>query len=413
MVLPLEGYLMLDLSRLVPGPMATWMLADLGMDVLKVEEMEVARAGRARDSFSPIVDDPDTEARAMAWNFVGRNKRSIPINLRSPEGQEIFHKLAAKADVIFESYRRGVVNRLGADYETVKAINPRIIYCSLSGYGAEGQYADWPGQELNAQGMSGVGALVGDPDTGEPAYLHYPLVDTYAAACVVISIQSAILARERTGEGQFIDISITEAGVSLINQASVGYLRDGYVPSRCAVTGISPIRCKDGKYLTNASTAETHFWNRFCQAIGRPQYENVFPIPFDRRAAAAVDPEIQGIIKDVKDVMLTKTRDEWMEIIPVDISVTPLLELDEALEGEYARDRGVLWEMEHPVAGKVRQISSPFRLSETPPKFRNFAPMLGENTLEVLEELGYDESSIERMEREGIVRVSRWSPPPA
>ena len=410
MVLPLEGYLMLDLSRLVPGPMATWMLADLGMDVLKVEEMEVARAGRARDSFSPTVDDPDQESRAMAWNYLARNKRSIPINLRSPEGQEIFHKLAAKADVIFESYRRGVVKRLGADYETVKEINPRIIYCSLSGYGEEGKYADWPGQELNAQGMSGVGALVSDPD-GEPAYLYFPLVDTYAAACVVISIQSAILARERTGKGQFIDISITEAGISLINQLSVGYLQNGYVPDRGVFTNISPLRCKDGKYLTNAATAETHFWNRFCQAIGRPQYENMFPMPMDRRAESAGDPELQAVIKDVKEVMLTKTRDEWMEIIPVDISVTPLLELDEALDGGYAVDRGVVWDLEHPVAGRVRQIGSPFRMSETPPTFRNFAPMLGENTLEVLKDLGYGDAEVQRLESEGVIRVSRWTAP--
>ena len=410
MVLPLEGYLMLDLSRLVPGPMVTWMLADLGMDVLKVEEMEVARAGRARDSFSPTEDDPDEEARAMAWNFVARNKRSVPINLRTPEGQEIMHKLVARADIFFESYRRGVVKRLGADYETVKEINPRIIYCSLSGYGEEGRYANWPGQELNAQGMSGVAALTSDL-YGNPAYLHFPLVDTYAAACVVISIQSAILARERTGKGQFIDISITEAGISLINQLSVGYLRDGYVPSRGVFTNISPLRCRDGKYLTNASTAENHFWNRFCQAIGRPQYENLFPLPFDRRTSAAHDPEIQAVIEDVREVMLTKTRDEWMQEIPADISVAPLLELDEALDGGYARDRGVLWELEHPVAGRVRQIGSPFRLSETPPEFRNFAPMLGENTTEVLRGLGYGAAEIARLEREGIVRVSHWSPP--
>ena len=407
MVLPLEGFLMLDMSRLVPGPMATWMLADLGMDVLKVEEMEVARAGRARDSFSPTEDDPDQEARAMAWNYLARNKRSIPINLRNPEGQEIFHKLAAKADVIFESYRQGVTVRLAADYETVKAINPRIIYCSLSGYGQEGRYASWPGQELNAQGMSGVNALTSDNE-GNPAYFYFPVVDTYAAACVVISIQAALMARERTGREQYIDMSITEAGVSLINQLTVGHLREGYVPKRGVFTNVSPLRCKDGKYLSNAASAETHFWNRFCQAIGRPQYENMFPLPFDGRTAAAESPEVQGAIADVKAVILTKTRDEWMEIIPVDISVVPVLELDEALDGGYAEDRGLVWELEHPVAGKVRQMGSPFRLSETPPTFRRFAPMLGEHTLEVLKELGYGDADIERLETEGIVRVSRW-----
>ena len=408
MVLPLEGFLMLDLSRLVPGPMATWLLADLGMDVLKVEEMEVARGGRARDSFSPTVDDPDMEAEFMAWNYVARNKRSIAINLRSPEGQELFHKLVAKADVVFETYRRGVVNRLGADYETVKKINPRIIYCSLSGYGQEGEYADWPGQELNAQGMSGVNALTSDKE-GNPADLYFTVVDNFSAACVVISIQAALLARERTGQGQFIDMSITEAGIALINQTSVGYLRYGRVPQR-GTPSLANLRCKDGRYLSNASSAETHFWNRFCQAIGRPQYENMFPMSFDQRASGSQDSKIQDAVKDVRELMLTKTRDEWLKIIPLDISVVPILELDEALDGGYAKDRGVVWEMEHPVVGKVRQLGSPFRLSETPPKFRNFAPMLGQNTVEVLHDLGYGDAEIKRLEDEGIVRVSHWSP---
>ena len=409
MALPLEGFLMLDMSRLLPGPMATWILGDLGMDVLKVEEVAVARGGRARDSFSPTVDDPDLEARLMAWNFTARNKRSIPINLRDPQGQEIFHKLVAKADVVFESYRRGVVKGLGADYETVKKINPRIIYCSLSGYGQEGKYADWPGQELNAQGMSGVNALTSDQE-GNPPDIYFTVVDNFAAACVVMSIQAAIIARERTGRGQSIDIAITEAGIALINQASVGYLRDGYVPKRGAPS-LANIRCKDGKYLSNAATAETHFWNRFCEAIGRPQYENMFPLPFDQRAGSSEDSKIQAAVKDVREVMLTKTREEWLKIIPLDISVVPILELDEALDGGYAKDRGVVWELEHPVVGKVRQLASPFRLSDMPPKFRNFAPMLGENTVEVLQDLGYGDADIERLEKDGIVRVSHWSPP--
>ncbi|MBI4232881.1 MAG: CoA transferase [Chloroflexi bacterium] len=405
-VLPLEGLRMLDLSRLVPGPMATWMLADLGMDVLKVEEMEVARSGRARDSFSPTKDDPELEARYMAWNFVARNKRSIAINLQNPQGQEIFHKLAAKADAIFETYRPGVVKRLGADYKTVKGINPRIVYCSLSGYGQEGPYINWPGQELNAQAMSGVNALTSDRE-GNPADINFTVVDTYAAACVVIAVQAALLARERTGRGQYIDLSITEAGIALINQVTVGYLRDGRVPRRGAPS-LSNLRCKDGKYLSNASTAETHFWNRFCQAIGRPQYQNMFPLSFDRRSQA--DPAVQAAIDDVRVVMLTKTREEWLQILPVDISVVPMLEVNEALEGDYARSRGALWELEHPVAGKVRQIGTPFRLSDTPPTFRNFAPMLGQNTVEVLRELGYSEADIQRLEHDQVVRAIHQTP---
>lgn len=405
---PLQGLLMLDLSRLVPGPIATWMLADLGMDVLKVEEMAVARAGRARDSFSPVVDDPDTEARYMAWNFVARNKRSIAINLKAPEGQAIFHKLAAKADAIFETYRPGVVKGLGADYETVKKVNPRIVYCSLSGYGQESRYKDWPGQELNSQGMSGVSALTSDQE-GNPADIYFQVVDTYAAALVVIAIQAALWARQSTGRGQYIDISITEAGVSLINQVTVDYLRDGFMPQR-GQPSISNLRCKDGKYLSNAATAETHFWNRFCEAIGRPQYKDMFPLPFGRASYQATDTKVLSAIKDIRKVMLTRTREEWLKVLPLDLSVVPMLEASEALEGDYAEDRGILWKMEHPVVGKVQQLGSPFRFSDTPSTFRNFAPLLGQNTAEVLRSLGYSEQETQRLEENKVVRVSRWSP---
>lgn len=409
MVLPLEGFRLLDLSRLVPGPAATWLLADLGMDVLKVEEPEVARGGRARDSFSPTVDDPELEARAMAWNHVGRNKRSIAINLRAPEGQAILHQLVAKADVFFGSYRPTVYERLGADYETLRKLNPRLIYCTLTGYGTNSAYRDWPGQERNAQGMSGVSALSGGSQ-GEPADFSFLLVDNYAASLVVIAIQAALLARERTGQGQYIDMAITEAGITLINQTAWRYLRYGEVPPR-GLPSLGNLRCKDGKYLSNAASAETHFWNRFCDAIGRPEYHDLFPLSQEQRLAASGDAKIQAAVADIRQAMLTRTRDEWLHVIPPDISIVPMLELDEALAGAYAQDRGVLWELEHPLEGKVRQVGSPFRLSETPPAFRNFAPMLGEHTVDVLRELGYSDAGIERLKENNVVRVSRWHPP--
>ncbi len=405
MTLPLEGFRLLDLSRLVPGPAATWLLADLGMDVLKVEEPEVARGGRARDSFSPTVDDPELEARAMAWNHIGRNKRSIAINLRAPEGQEILHRLAATADVFFGSYRPAVYARLGAGYETLKKLNPRLVYCTLTGYGKDSAYAGWPGQERNAQGMSGVSAL-SSGSNGEPADFLFLPVDNYAAALVAVAIQAALLSRERTGQGQYIDFAITEAGVALINQTAWRYLRHGEVPRR-GLPSLGNLRCADGKYLSSAANAETHFWNRFCDAIGRPQYHDLFPLPHDQRVGEAMDPRIEAAIADVRAVMLTRTRDEWLQVLPPDISVVPLLELDEALEGGYARDRGLVWELDHPLEGRVRQVGSPFRLSETPPVFRNFAPLLGEHTRPVLEELGYSAEQIERLIRSGVVRAAR------
>lgn len=403
MTLPLEGYRMLDISRLVPGPMTTWMLADLGMDVLKIEDMEVARAGRARDSFSPRVDDPDVEARAMAWNHVGRNKRSISINLQKPEGQAILHRLVKDADVFFGSFRIPVYKRLGADYETLSKINPRLIYATLSGYGQHGTFADWPGNERNSQGMSGFSALTSGQD-GEPADMLFLPVDSFSAALAVISIQAALLAREKTGKGQNVDIALVEGGTTLLNSQAPGYLRHKEVRKR-GFPSLGNLRCKDGKYLSSAASAQTHFWERFCDAIERPQYKGVFP------TGGRYDPNLETIIRDVRAVMMTKTRDEWLEIIPREISVTPMLEFDEVMEGDYAKERGMVWELDHPLEGKVRQIGSPFKLSDTPPQFRNFAPMLGENTVEVLQSIGYSETQIRDLEQNGVVRASAGMSP--
>ena len=403
---------MLDMSRLLPGPMASGMLADLGMNVLKVEEIEVARAGRARDDFSPTVDEVELESRAMAYNYVARNKRSLALNLKAQEGREIFYKLARGADVVFESFRPGVVRRLGVDHETLREINPRIIYCSLTGYGQEGEYASWPGQETNSRGVAGISALTSGSD-GSPAEYYFPVVDTFSAASTVISIQAALLSRERTGKGQYIDMALTEAGMSLIGAATVNFLRYGVVPER-GVLSLRTLRCKDGKYLANAAIAETHFWDSLCDAIGLPKYKGLFP-----RAGAGPgksvqsDLEMDTAVEDIRDRFSSRTREEWLEIIPPDISVTPLLELNEVIDGEYARARGAFWELEHPLEGKVRQIGSPFRLKETPPAFRNFAPLLGQDTEEVLRELGYSEADIARLEEEKVVRVQRWRPTPA
>ncbi|HTE83135.1 MAG TPA: CaiB/BaiF CoA-transferase family protein [Dehalococcoidia bacterium] len=405
MTLPLEGLRMLDISRLVPGPMTTWMLADLGMDVLKIEDMEVARAGRARDSFSPTVDDPDIEARAMAWNHVGRNKRSIAIDLQKAEGRAILHKLAESADVFFGSFRVPVYKRLGADYETLGAINPRLIYATLSGYGEDNSFADLPGNEVNGQAMSGVMAMLSGKD-GEPADTLFTALDSYTATVAVIAIQSALLARERTGSGQKIDISLVEAGANFASVGAPGYLRHKTWRRRGAAS-LRSFRCKDGKYLISAAFAQTHFWDQFCDIIGRPQYKGMLPLRGElRREDGTTHPTVAALIADVRAVFLTRTRGEWLALFPRDLTVLPMLEYDESFESDFAGERGIVWELDHPLEGRVRQIGSPFRLSDTPPVFRNFAPMLGEHTVEVLENLGYAHPEIEQLERDGVVRIS-------
>lgn len=402
MTLPLEGFQMLDVSRLVPGPMASWMLADLGMDVLKIEDVADRRAYRdqaaaraSREGFSSSPEDSEAEARANAWEHIGRNKRSIAINLQKPEGQAILHKLAAGADVFFGSFRLPVYKRLGADYETLSAINPRLIYATLSGYGHGNSFSDWPGNERNSQGMSGVSALTTGQD-GEPADMLFTPVDSYSAALAVISIQSALLARERTGRGQRVDIALLEGGTAFVNGNVPDYFRHKNVRKR-GFPSIGNLRCKDGKYLSSAASAQAHFWAPFCDAVGLPELRERRPGRDER------------IIREVREHMLTRTRDEWLAIIPKEIAVVPMLEFDEVLEGKFAKERGMVLELDHPLEGKVRQLASPFRLSDTAPTFRNFAPLLGEHTVEVLQGIGYSDAEVQELEHRGVVRASHWN----
>jgi len=399
MTLPLEGFRMLDLTRLVPGPIATWMLADLGMDVLKVEDVadrgayrnqQAARASRDRIVSKP--EDVEAEAHANAWSHMGRNKRSIAINLQKEAGQTILHKLAADTDVFFGSFRLPVYKRLGADYETLNAINPQLIYATLSGHGFGNSFSDWPGGERNAQGMSGFTAMTSG-ENGEPADMLFLPVDTYSAALAVISIQSALMARERTGKGQKVDISLVECGTALLNERVPNYFREQVVQQR-GFPSIGNLKCKDGKYLSNAAGYQNHFWAPFCDAVGLPELRDTRP------------GRDETMIRKVREHMLTKTRDEWLSIIPKEISVVPVLELDEVLEGPYAREREMVLELDHPLEGKVRQLASPFRFSDTPPTFRSFAPLLGQHTVEVLQGLGYGAEDIQSLEDTGVVRVS-------
>jgi crotonobetainyl-CoA:carnitine CoA-transferase CaiB-like acyl-CoA transferase len=398
MTLPLERFRMLDLTRLVPGPMATWMLADLGMDVLKIEDVadrsayrDQQAARRSRERFTANQDAREKELRANAWDHTHRNKRSIAINLQKPEGQAIFHRLVRDADVFFGSFRLGVYKRLGADYERLSKINPRLIYATISGYGLGNSFTQWPGNERNAQGMSGVSALMTGQD-GEPADMLCQPVDSYSAALAVIAIQSALFAREQTGRGQQVDIALVEGGTAFVNSNVPEYFRNKKVRQR-GFPSIGNLRCKDGKYLSSAAFAQAHFWTPFCDAVGLPEMRDTVP---------AGNAEM---IRKVKAHMLTKTRDDWLAIIPKEISVVPMLEFDEVLEGPYARERGMVLELDHPLEGRVRQLASPFRLSDTPPTFRRFAPALGEHSVEVLQSIGYSENEISVLEKAGVVRT--------
>lgn len=394
MTLPLEGIRILDLSRLLPGPSASMLLADLGAEVIKVESPELIGA-RGHDVLSPNDPTPENERRYAAWNSLARNKRSLVVNLKAPAGQRILYGLAKTADVLLEGFRPGVTKRLGVDYETLRAINPRLIYCSISGYGQSGPYANLAGHDPCYASVAGVMAVTSD-DAGHPVGTGVQLVDYASGLFAALGILAALRARDLTGRGQFVDVSMLDSAMHFITAYSGFYFRDGIVPKR-GRPNLTVLRTKDGKYIATANR-EPHFWENFCRAIGAPELIAArTPGPFGGEPT----PEA---VERVRAIIATKTRDEWFAILrEADTCVAPVLEIDEVFEDPQVRHRQMVLELDHPTEGRVRQIGFPLKLSETPATFRHFAPERGRDTVALLRELGYSDDEIAELERQRVV----------
>ena len=394
-MLALEGIRIIDLSRLLPGPSGTMLLADMGADVIKVEETE-DRAGVGRDVFTPPGMSPEREDEHAAYNPLGRNKKSIALNLKSAEGKEVFYRLARTADALLEGYRPGVVKRLGIDYDTLAKINPRLVYCSLSGYGQDGPYHDLPGHDPNYQGMAGLLSLPHDKD-GTPVWTGLPTVDMASGLFVVIGILSALEARHKTGRGQHVDISMLDTAMHFVAMFMTAHLRTGRTFPR-PQDNLIILETRDHKYLV-LMPSEKHFWENFCKGIGRPGFAPLTLRPADVALRRRMYAEIREIIK-------TRTRDEWFELLrKADTCASPLLEIDEVPDNPQIRHRKLVQEIEHPRQGKVRQIGFPVKLSDTPASFRSFAPRLGEHSAALLTELGYSADEIQALVTNGVVKM--------
>lgn len=383
MALPLEGIKVLDLSRTVPGPYCTMMLADMGAEVIKVEDPSY--------SLGMI---PDQEKHA-AYDYLSRNKKSIALNLKSAEAKDIFYKLATNADVVMEAFRPGTAKKLGVDYETVSKLNPKIVYCSLTGFGQGGPYRDLPGHDPNYTSIAGAVGLTGD-HKGNPVIIRAALGDIGSALHAVIGILLALMARYKTGKGQFIDISITDSVLPFLTVSLLRYFRDGFIPKRgWPSLSLNVWQTKDGKYISTG-LIEPHFWERFCRAIGREEL-----IPYHHAKGEKLH-EVYGIIKET---ILTKTRDEWFQIMKeADTCVSPVLELDEVINDPHFQYREMFPEFEHPTQGRIKQLGTPIKLSETPARFRSFSPILGQHTDEILKDLGYTKKQIEELRKSGAIK---------
>ncbi len=391
----LDGVKILELARVLPGEFCTMLLADMGADVLKIE--------------TPGTPESEEEKRRAAFAYANRNKRSLALNLKAPEGQAIFHNLARTADVIVEGFRPGVMKRLGGDYETIQKINPRIVYCSLSGFGQDGPYRDYPAHDLNYLSLAGVLGLIGEPDR-KPA-IPLNIIADYGGASLhgALGVVMALFARERTGKGQHVDVAYLDTTLSLL--AATPNLRfffsDGLAPRRGAgfLGGSYPYyavyETKDRKLLSIACT-EPWLWENFCKAIGRPDFAKYSRLA-DQFVRAANPEEIRAR-EEIEAVIRTRTRDEWYGfLVKQDVCVGKVYDVEEVFEDPQIRARQMVVETEHPEIGKVKEVGVAIKMLGTPGAVRRAAPYRGEHTDEVLKELGLPPDEIRALRAKRVV----------
>ncbi|MSQ41996.1 MAG: CoA transferase [Dehalococcoidia bacterium] len=395
-MLALDGIKVLDLSRQSPGPFCTMLLGDFGADVLVVEAPPQF-VSRGRGAPPPAADTEG--ARRRAHQSVARNKRSIVLNLREEAARAVFYRLCEDADVVVEGFRPGVVARLGVDYETVSKLNPRIVYCSLSGYGQTGPYHDLVGHDIDYISIGGALGSIGRP--GQPPAIPHNLLADFAGGGLLsaFAITTALLARAHTGRGQYLDMAMTDGVLYLQASATAGVLLGGEPPSRGggSLSGGSPhydtYETADGKWLAFGAI-EPYFWEHLCEAVGREDFK---PLQHNASRHAEVREHFQRTFKQ-------KTRDRWFaELRSIELCVAPVYTLDEALNDEHNRARQMVLEFDDPRAGKVRHVGIGPKLSDTPGTVRRLAPLAGEHTDEVLATLGYDAKSIAELRKRGVI----------
>ncbi len=389
---PLEGVKVIDCTRLVPYQYCTMILGDLGADVLKVEEPRVGDYGRWGDKSRTY--------ESVAFVMANRNKKSMKLNLKHETGREVFKKLACSHDVLIESFRPGVMDKLGLGYKEIKKVKPEIIYCSATGYGQTTPYRDKPGHDINYLGISGILALTGE-HTDRPVIPGIPFGDMAGGGVFpALTIIAALLGKEKTGKGQYIDVAQTDVLTSfnIVNIAEVLSLRAGQKPSPFNIRGDSlcynPYKTSDGKFVA-LGAFEPKFWRNFCGAVGRQDW-----------IANNLDPYQEGskITEELKDLFAGKTQKEWIETFEeVDTCITPVLTPNETLENPQLRNREIITTMDDPQRGETVQVGFPAKFSDGLNFKRSPAPLFGEHTVETLTDLGYNPSQIQVLQDDGVI----------
>jgi crotonobetainyl-CoA:carnitine CoA-transferase CaiB-like acyl-CoA transferase len=378
-VTALAGLRVLELTQVMAGPFCGQVLGDMGADVIKVEPPE---GDSTRESLG-----------TAAFLAVNRNKRSVALDLKSPAHQAVLHQLARDADVLLENYRPGVAARLGADWETLSELNPRLIYASVSGFGQTGPYAQRPGYDLIAQGLSGVMSVTGEPG-GDPVKCGIPISDLSAGLFCAVAILSAVIARERTGRGQRIDTSLFEGALALSIWETAELWGTGQVPQPLGsahrlTAPYQAVRTADGHITVGANNQR--LWQRLCEAIGRPELVSDKQFETNEgRMAHRVE-----LVAELEAALAARSTDEWVSVlIDAGVPCGPIHDYRQVFEDEHTQAREMEVRLQHPVEGEIRALGIPVKLSDTPGAIRRPAPLLGEHTAEVLREAGIPEAEI-------------------
>ncbi len=400
---PLNDIRILDITRALAGPYCTMMLGDLGADVIKVERPGIG--DETRGWGPPFVGKPYGNYPGESAYFIAanRNKRSVTVNIQSKEGQEIIRKLAAISDVLVENYRTGDLDKLGLGYADMHRLYPKLIYCSVSGYGRTGPYADRPGYDAVIQGEGGLMSITG-PVEGPPSRVGIPITDITSGMFAATAILAALRARDLTGKGQHVDISLFDASIALLTNVASNYLVGGNPPRRLGnahpnLVPYDAFRARDGWFMLGIANDKQ--WEQLCDVLSCPEWKT------DSRFAANRDrvTNRETLTAELNRIFSERSVDDWLaDLVKAGLPCGRINSIPEVFAHPQAQARNMTLEAEHASAGTVKLSGFPYKFSATPPGIQKPPPMLGQHTEEVLTELlGYSKEDIEALREKGAV----------